>query len=545
MSKKGLTLSMQQTSPRLSSPVQRDTSRDGLRNRIENYLLTNFRPIWRFINNRPTLARFFNRVIVNNAVLKAPARPLALSTMEPYSSWTSLNDRTWFARYLPPHSAEGLPPIDAVAELFRMPGNGPRLSTRSTLLFPSFAQWFTDGFLMTNAIDRRRTGTSHQIDLGQLYGLTPEATAALRTLSQATGEKGRLKSEMVGREEWAPRLYTEAGEQKPEFISLPQPMKLPNDLPLQKKQTIFAFGGERANATALTAMINIVFLREHNRLCALLEGKYPYWDDTRLFETARNINIVQLIKIVVEEYINHISPYWFRLLGDPTPCYSARWNRMNWIPVEFNLLYRWHSLVPEYVEWKGGNPVSMSDIRFDNTLILCDGLEAGFESATQTKAWGIGLFNTSTALHPVEAASLKQGRDNQLASYNDYRELMKFPRVTAFEQISGDPRVIDGLRNVYGSVDKIEFFAGLFAESVPERSAVPSLIGRMVAVDAFSHALTNPLLSPHVFNNGTFTSEGLREIAATSTLDDLLRRNSRGAGTSRISMELMGQSAFA
>jgi prostaglandin-endoperoxide synthase 2 len=150
----------------------------------------------------------------------------------------------------------------------------------------------------------------------------------------------------------------------------------------------------------------------------------------------------------------------------------------------------------------------------------------------------MGLFNTSPMLAPVELASIGQGRTNQLASYNDYREVMKYPRVTRFEQISGDPAVVAALSDVYGHVDNVEFFAGLFAEDVPERSAVPPLIGRMVAVDAFSHALTNPLLSPHVYHEGTFTKAGMASIAGTRTLRDLAGRNGGGDGV--VSMEWAG-----
>lgn len=60
----------------------------------------------------------------------------------------------------------------------------------------------------------------------------------------------------------------------------------------------------------------------------------------------------------------------------------------------------------------------------------------------------------------------------------------------------------------------------------------------MVAVDAFSHALTNPLLSPHVFSEATFTTEGWASIAATSPLNDLAARNlPAGTGGLRISMD--------
>ncbi len=67
---------------------------------------------------------------------------------------------------------------------------------------------------------------------------------------------------------------------------------------------------------------------------------------------------------------------------------------------------------------------------------------------------------------------------------------------------------------------------------------MPPLAGRMVALDAFSHALTNPLLSPHVFREETFTPAGWASIAATSTLHELAARNlPNGATGLRISMD--------
>lgn len=521
-------------------PEARDASRDGLRNRIEAAVLTGLRPVWQFVNRRPALARLCNRVIVNRAVLKVPARPLALSTAAAYTSWTSLNDRTWFGRYLPPRAAEDLPPLDDVMALFRPDAHGPRESPRSTLLFPSFAQWFTDGFMMTADADRRRTTTNHQIDLSQLYGLRPEVTQALRRRSEAPGQKGRLKSEAAGGEEWAPRLFDAAGRRAAEFAALPAPLRLTEDWPAEKRAGLFAFGGDRANTTPFTAMLNTLFLREHNRLCGVLERAWPDWDDARVFETARNVSIVQLIRIVVEEYVNHISPYWFTLLADPATCYKACWNRQNWIPVEFNLLYRWHSLVPERVSW-GGRLRPVADMRLDNRPLLHAGLGAAFDDASRTRAWRLGLFNTAGFLLPAERASIAQGRENQLAGYNDYRAAMGYPRVTRFEQISGDGRVVDGLRRVYGDVDRVEFFVGLFAEEAPPRAAVPRLIGRMVAADAFSHALTNPLLSPAVFNEATFSPQGMRSIRATSRLQHLLDRNAPGSG--RACMEQDGAAA--
>jgi prostaglandin-endoperoxide synthase 2 len=374
--------------------------------------------------------------------------------------------------------------------------------------------------------------------------MSPKVTHALRLYSDAPGQKGRLLSETNETGEWAPRLFDDAGKKRPEFASLPDPVHLPVDWPPHKKATIFALGGERANSSAYTASLGTLFLREHNRLCGVLETANPGWDDEQVFQAARNIGIVQLIKIVVEEYINHISPYWFKILTDPTVAYTASWNRPNWIPVEFNLLYRWHSLVPDSARW-GDTTISVADARFDNSRPLQDGLGAAFDSASRSEAWQIGLFNTHPMLELVELASIKQGRDNQLASYNDYREQMRFPRVTRFEQISGDPDIVDGLKRVYKQVDKIEFFPGLFAEDLAERAAVPPLIFRMVAVDAFSHALTNPLLSPNVFNESTFSPAGMQSIENTSSLKDLLERNGVSPGRYRVSMDHESYSSVA
>jgi prostaglandin-endoperoxide synthase 2 len=191
--------------------------------------------------------------------------------------------------------------------------------------------------------------------------------------------------------------------------------------------------------------------------------------------------------------------------------------------------------------------VPMADARFGNGPMLNEGLGAALDSAGRSEAWRLGLFNTVDMLRPVELATVKQGRDNRLASYNDYRERMKYPRVETFEQISSDPDVVAALNQLYGGdVDRIEFFVGIFAEDPPDRSALPPLIGRMVALDAFSHALTNPLLSTHVFNEETFTPEGCASITATTSLRELAHRNlPNGATGLRISMDHPNHASFA
>jgi len=99
--------------------------------------------------------------------------------------------------------------------------------------------------------------------------------------------------------------------------------------------------------------------------------------------------------------------------------------------------------------------------------------------------------------------------------------------------------VVDFLAAHYASPEDVDFYIGLFAEDTVRNSPLPPLILRMVAVDAFSQAFTNPLLSQSVFKPETFSEIGWDAIRSTQTLRDLVDRNSpQGVGDSRISMTL-------
>ncbi|MHA7773848.1 peroxidase family protein [Roseibium sp. M-1] len=549
----------------------RDQSADGFTNRLQAYVLSHFPWLWNFVMAIGPLRRIANNYIINSAVMRARTRPSPYSSMPVrgdineqmagYTSWESMMDRDWFKRHLPQKDLGDLPSLEALRELYEVKQGEETLSEDSSVLFLSFAQWFTDGFLMTAPDDfievdgkrvyqNRKTHTSHHIDFNTLYGLNRAHSDAIRAKSEESGKKGRLKTETgPDGEDYAPSYFDEEGNVKPEFLILAPPLRLDEFLKTVErrdgpervaaiKRHIFAFAGERANTTPYTAMLTTLFLREHNRLCGLLEKAHPAWDDERVFQTARNINIALLIKIVVEEYINHISPYYFQLSADPSVCWKAEWNKPNWIPIEFNLLYRWHSLTPDYFD-VAGKKVSGEKFIYDNSHLKDIGLGKAMESASRQRAWNIGLMNTADFLVSVELASVQQGRTNRLASYNDYREAFGYGRVTTFEQITGDPRRIEALRRLYGSVDKIEWFVGIFAEDVAPRAAVPPLIGRMVALDAFSQALTNPLLSQHTFNARTFSEEGMRVIEETSRLQQILDRNLiKDAGKFKVTMTL-------
>ena len=75
-----------------------------------------------------------------------------------------------------------------------------------------------------------------------------------------------------------------------------------------------------------------------------------------------------------------------------------------------------------------------------------------------------------------------------------------------------------------------------FCEDRIKNSPLPETIFAFVALDAFSQALTNPLLSEHVFKNETdddhptFTNYGLAQLNSCKSLRDVVQRNIGPAG---------------
>jgi len=376
---------------------------------------------------------------------------------------------------------------------------------------------------------RLRNTSNHQIDMCPLYGNNAAQTDALRLRSDASGRRGRLKSQKIDGEEWAPFLF-ENGVKKPEFAAVDDPLGVdPPTMPPAQLARIFAFGGDRANAAPHVAMLNTLFLREHNRLAGLIEAAQPGWDDERVFQTARNTVIVEFIQIVGEEYINHISGEVFQLQANPVVAHRARWNRPNWMTTEFSLLYRWHSLIPDHITC-GGTPYDIPSMLRNNALLLGDGLAGSFVGMSGQKAGRLGAFNTSPALVPIELKAIEQGRRARLDSYAAYRRYMNMKPPTGFGDISADPRVVARLSELYAGPEDVELYVGLFAEDPGRNSPLAPLMKAMVAVDAFSQALTNPLLSEHVFVKSTFSPVGWAVIQQRPhTLDAVVRRNSPAA----------------
>lgn len=517
-------------------------------------LIARFPRLWHWVNTTPRVRRIFNRLLVNLYAYAAQPRPNALTLFGPeltpeqaaapeeigpmadYVTWPGLIDRRYTVRQLPPADPAWmarLPHRDDLKKIFRRPAGETTYCHKSSALLGFWAQWFTDGFMRVDPADPRKNNSNHDIELCQVYGLNDSDTDILRA---KTG--GRLKSQRINGQEYPPYLF-ENGDVKPEFRGLSyltltekgtwdyREARLANHplLTPERRAYQFATGVEAGNVTLLFSGLTTIFLREHNRLCAELHAAHPDWDDEHLFHTARIINIVVLLRIVVEDFVNHLSPTHFRLVVDNSWAEREYWYRTSRINAEFNLLYRWHGLMPDSIEVPG-SPIAATEYMHNNEELIKHGVEAIFDAASRQPAGLIGLFNTPEFLMEAEMKGMDKSRGWGIRSYNDYRELYSLGRMKTFEDISSDPRIVAALKGLYGSVDDVEFLVGLLAEDRFGIGPLGATMSIMVGTDAFTQVFNNPLLSRYVYGAEAFSEVGMDTIENTWTLAQLVERNS-------------------
>lgn len=532
-----------------------------------------------------------NRFAINYATKREAPRPHPYSLWTPnsairccdeaYVTWPGLVDRGYTGRHLPPEPRGKTYPNakEVVNALFLRPkdANGQdvtRESRHTTALFCFFAQWFTDSFLRTHPTDTRLNTSNHEIDLCAIYGLTEATAEALR---EKRG--GRMKLERHSTGEFPPRLYA-GGAVRPEFAGLGLPagaaamlaalpstapntsqlkaaveaaLSYPSHLPDFVRRALswyglpanevdsriaglYATGVDRGSNTILYAAFNALFLREHNRIADILAQENRHWDDDRLFHTARNINTVQALKLVVEQYITHLAGYQLPFKLDPTFAEKRPWYRTNRISIEFVLLYRWHPMIPNALR-VGNQVIDARDYRWNNGLLEQIGIEALISAASVQPAGSMRLRNTPSFMEQAEISGLELSRAHRVMPFNAYRERFGLKRYRTHEELTGETVLAAELRRFYPHVDDVEFFVGLIAEAHPETSSFGETLFTIVAVDAFSQIFTNPLLASQV-REAALGKTGLRIVEETGSLEDIVRRNAVPGAPVRASFKL-------
>lgn len=526
--------------------------------RIAFWVKDNFPRFWYWIIDRAWVKRAVSKAVFRRFGGATPPRPHQSTMASNYPSWKGLVDTTFTGRHLPEDvdfDERPKPTAEELVELFLRPDDGtpggemtPDL--RSTLLFASFAQWFTDSFLRTshgfefntdgsvkteNDVPVRipgrekRNESTHEIDLCQIYGLNAEMTNKLRCPER----KGCLRSELISGEEYPERLLSRAPTPedvelpiKPHFEGLHDERILRQIFKKTKSasryELLFATGLEHSNATIGNALFNTVFLRLHNRIAQEIAADQTGWDSDQVFETTRNTMIVILLQIVISDYIRHISPLDLPLAFQKGMAEQETWYRRNRIHIEFNILYRWHGLVPSNFSFLP-DPADSSDFRHNNEWLVNAGLSKAITDFSSVRAGKMVLGNTPRFLGPVKHDTVAIMRAARLQPYNCYRRRFGLKEAKSFADVTSDAKLADDLSNAYGGkVENLEWYIGMCAESHDRGNIMGDLMFYMVAHDAFTHALTNPLLSKALFSEATFGEIGYRYVQKITRLQQVV-----------------------
>lgn len=82
----------------------------------------------------------------------------------------------------------------------------------------------------------------------------------------------------------------------------------------------------------------------------------------------------ETIRIVIEDYVQHLSGYHLQLKFDPTLIFSSKFQYQNRIALEFNQLYHWHPLMPNsfFIE---GTEITYDKFIYNTSILTQYGVE--------------------------------------------------------------------------------------------------------------------------------------------------------------------------
>ena len=211
-------------------------------------------------------------------------------------------------------------------ELFRRPAGEGDAVGRHQRAVPALRPVVHRQLPAHHHTDWRKNTSTQEIDFCQIYGLVGAQDPA------AALDGGRPAEVAADRRRGVPAVPLRAHARAAATRSSPSSRGCTTRTgcstsswpasPTGRRTSFFAVGLEHGNSTAGSTALDVLFLREHNRIAGLLARvragpgaarlgpRMSAADlDERLFQTTRLIMIVLLLKIVVEEYIRHIAPF--------------------------------------------------------------------------------------------------------------------------------------------------------------------------------------------------------------------------------------------
>ncbi|KAF3701893.1 Prostaglandin G/H synthase 1 [Channa argus] len=484
-----------------------------------HYILTHFRLLWDIINHT-FLRGFLMRLVLTVRSNLIPSPPTYNSKYS-YISWESYYNLSYYTRILPPVPKDcpsplgikgkaGLPDPELLVERllkrrkFRPDPQG------SNLMFAFFAQHFTHQFFKTyNRMGLGYTkALAHGVDAGHIYGDSLE-----RQLDLRLNKDGKLKYQLINGEIYPPSVF-----------DAPVKMSYPPNVPPERQMAI---GQEVFGLLPGLGMYATLWLREHNRVCDILKVEHPTWDDEQLFQTARLIIIGETIKIVIEEYVQHLSGYLLQLKFDPPLLFNTHFQYGNRISLEFSQLYHWHPLMPDSF-LINGDELSYKQFLFNTSVLTHYGIEKLVDAFSRQPAGQIGGgHNINAVVTNVAVGAIKESRELRVQPFNEYRKRFNLKPYKSFREFNDNEEIATVLEELYGDIDALEFYPGLLLEKTREGAIFGESMVEMGAPFSLKGLMGNPICSPDYWKPSTFGGKIGFDIVNTATLKKLVCLNTR------------------
>ncbi|XP_048338476.1 prostaglandin G/H synthase 2 [Sphaerodactylus townsendi] len=486
-----------------------------------HYILTHFKGVWDIINSISFLQDTIMRYVLMSRSHLIDSPP-TYNSHYVYKSWEAYSNLSYYTRALPPvphdcptpmgvKGKKELPDSQIIVDKFLLRRKFIPDPQGTNTMFTFFAQHFTHQYFKT---DHKKgpaftKALGHGVDLSHIYGETLDRQLKLRLLKD-----GKLKYQMIDGEMYPPTVK----ETQAEMI---YPPHIPEHLQFSVGQEVFGL-------VPGLMMYATLWLREHNRVCDILKKEHPEWEDEQLFQTARLILTGETIKIVIEDYVQHLSGYHFKLKFDPELLFNQRFQYQNRIAAEFNTLYHWHPLLPDTFQIQD-QEYTYQQFVYNNSIMLEHGLSKMVTSFSKQRAGRVaGGRNVPAAVQKVAKASIDQSRQMRYQSLNAYRKHFLLKPFKSFEELTGEKEMAAELEELYGDIDSMELYPALLVEKPRPGAIFGETMIEIGAPFSLKGLMGNVICSPEYWKPSTFGGKVGFDIVNTASLQNLVCNNVKG-----------------
>ena len=301
--------------------------------------------------------------------------------------------------------------------------------------------------------------------------------------------------------------------------------------------TIQFFIGDSRNLDNIgLTTLQLLFIREHNRLATGLEDRNPSWSDDQLFERARKLVQAEIQAITYNEYLPSI--------GLDLNAYSGYNSSLNpEVSNEFTLLVAfasgsqmadgWQQLNETGVEIESGNLELRQGFWTQQALATAGGIEPTIRGAASMSQRQMDLAINPSLRSMMSGAAwggwmddcamdIQRGRDRGLSDYNSIRSELGLSQISTWSELTSDVNIQQALASVYQDVNHLDAYIGVLAE--PRMNG--SIYGEtqhLLAVNQFSRIRD----ADRIWYQNDAELESLKVELDSIRLSDIILRNTQ------------------